>query len=328
MIGHYRFRLARDSSCLILVPRNFVFPYHSFVRLLLPLYSCCWYCCSSMSRTGPDSLTLFSLLPESLDDQRAISIIKHVNNRYLFSPMPDGTPALSIGLNNHRKSPKTLATLGRGPEADIYVEGPKISRIQCSFEINSDTGVIMFYDRSTACTSQVYGANATPFEHGRVPRRILVENDLNTVIGMGGERRSLIRFRLHWYQDQSQTAATIKGHDSVPCIRIENPRLARTVDEAPTEQPSQRETRIHTAGQRSLNIRYQVIKRLGAGAYGTVHKAVDVDSGVHLAVKLIERPVAGQESWKRALKREIEVLSTISHVSHFNSFHIVISSHC
>ncbi|KAN0073555.1 hypothetical protein V8E54_008775, partial [Elaphomyces granulatus] len=263
---------------------------------------------------------LFSLRPYH-KNERAERLVAHSNNGHNVSTLSDGTLALDVGFHLRGKSSKTLATLGRGVDADIYVEGSGISRVQCSFEIDLDTGVVMLYDRSFANSTQVFGENATPFERERDQRKVLVQKDLNTIIGMGGERRDLVQFELEWHQDPIQTAETIKDYDALPCGRVENPRLARTVDEAPTDLPSRRETRPHTPGQRQLKMRYVPVVggKLGSGQFGTVHKAIDVDSGKFMAVKILERPTRAskQEDWRQslyyALKREVETLSEISH---------------
>ena len=93
-------------------------------------------------------------------------------------------------------------------------------------------------------------------------------------------------------------AEAIKDYDAPSCGRVENPRLARTVDEAPTDLLSRRETRPHTPGQRQLKMRYvKVGPKLGSGQFGTIHKAINVDSGKFMAVEILEQPT-------RALKQE------------------------
>ena len=72
--------------------------------------------------------------------------------------------------------------------------------------------------------------------------RVLVQKGVNTIIGMGGDGRNLVQFQLEWHQDPTQTSETIKQYNALPCSRVENPRLARTVNEAPTELPSRRES--------------------------------------------------------------------------------------
>ena len=277
-----------------------------------------------MPRPCPHPLALFSLVPDD-ENKRAKDVVSHPNNSNLVSTLSNGKLALDVGFHIHGKSSKTLATLGRGINTDIYVEGSSIAKIQCSFEIDLDTGVVMLYNRSFANSTQVSGENAKPFERERDERKVLVQKGLNTIIGIGGERRNLVQFELKWHQDPTQTAETIKDYDTLPCGRVENPRLARTMDEAPTDLPSRRETRPHTPGQRQLKMRYMVGGMLGSRQFGTIHKAIDVDSGKFMAIKILERPTRAlkQEDWRQslyyALKREVETLSEISHVSKSSS---------
>ncbi len=257
-----------------------------------------------MARPHPHPLALFSLVP--LND-RALAVLTHPDNTGLVSTLADGRLGLDVGFHVGSSSRYTLATLGRSG-ADITVEGSSISRIQCSFEIHEEYDVVMLYDRSNSLSTQVSGTNATPFERGRA-RRIVMGIDFNTEIGIGGVSCDLIRFSLEWHQNTFDVEEQVKN-------RVDNPRLARTVDEAPTVLPSQRLTRIHTPGNREPRIRYAKLVELGRGQFGEVWKAVDVDLGRIFAVKMIKQPVLGFQAgaWV-VLKREVETLSQISHVS-------------
>ncbi|KAI9768629.1 MAG: hypothetical protein M1840_004826 [Geoglossum simile] len=266
----------------------------------------------------PHPLALFSLCPRN---ERAERVVSHPNNSHHRVSILDGgrlTYAIGIGFHTRGKSSTTLATLGRGVDVDIFVEGNSVSKLQCSFEINPGTGVVMLYDRSHCCTTRVSGENVMPFEYGRV-RRVLVQRGLNTVIGMGGERCDLVQFELVWYRDHGQTAETIKSVEALSYHQVENPRLTQTMDVAATELSSRRETRPHTPGNLQLKMRYVMRERLGSGQFGIVYKAIDVDSGKFMAVKIIRRPTEAleQEQWKAslyfALKREVETLSRIYH---------------
>jgi hypothetical protein len=289
--------------------------------LYLPSLSSAFYLIHHpiMPLPRPHPLALFSLVPKP-GNERAERIVAHPDNNHLVSTLSNGKLALDVGFHISGKSSKTLAKLGRGIEADIYVEGSSIAKTQCSFEIDIDTGVVMFCDRSFAKSTQVFGENATPFEHERI-RQVLVQHKLNTIIGMGGERRDLIQFELEWHQDPKQTAESIKHYEALPCGRVENPRLARTIDEAPTNLPTRRETRPRTPGS-LLKMRYVKCNELGSGQYGVVHKAIDVDLGKFMAVKIMRRPtrISKPEDWAiSALKREVKTLSEISHVSSVSS---------
>jgi serine/threonine protein kinase len=63
-------------------------------------------------------------------------------------------------------------------------------------------------------------------------------------------------------------------------------------------------------------VRYVKGILLGKGQFGTVYKAANVDSGKLMAVKLIHPPTTAgpQEEWIK-LRREVEILSRVSHVS-------------
>ncbi|KAH8669292.1 kinase-like domain-containing protein [Ilyonectria robusta] len=260
-----------------------------------------------MPRPEPHPLALFSLVPLN---ERANAVLAHQSNQHLVSWLKDGTLALDVGhIRPMSGGNVTLATLGRN--GDVIVEGSSIAKIQCSFEIEIDTKVIMFYDRSHAQTSQVFGDNATPFEYGRL-RKVVVQEKVNTIISMGGVGRNLVQFELKWHCRPDDTMERVKDRESGPLA--ENPRLARTIDEIDTVLPSRRETRIHTPGLQMPKTRYATIgDSLGSGQFGIVYKAVNLDTGKLMAVKIMERPAGpAQQEWMK-LKREVEILSRISH---------------
>ena len=196
-----------------------------------------------MHRPCPHPLALFSLHPVR-GNERGERVISHPDNSHHVSISPNGVLVLDVGLHIHGKSSQTLATLGRDRDADVYVEGSSIAKIQCSFEMDFDSGVVMLYDRSHGWTTQVFGENAMPFEYGRF-RKVLVQRGLNTTIGMGGVGCDLVQFELIWHQDPCKSAETIKKYEAQSYGQVENPRLARTVDEASTRLPSQRKTRMN-----------------------------------------------------------------------------------
>ncbi|KAI1292605.1 hypothetical protein F5Y03DRAFT_18937 [Xylaria venustula] len=150
-----------------------------------------------MPRPQPHPLALFSLKPLN---RRAHDVIAHPINDHLVSTLDDGTFALNIGhILSISGNTTTLATLGRN--ADIIVGGSSIAKVQCSFEIDPyNTNIVMFYDRSHSLSTQVFGENATPFEYER-PRKVVVHKAVNTMIGIGGEKRNLVLFELKWHYD-------------------------------------------------------------------------------------------------------------------------------
>lgn len=271
-----------------------------------------------MPRPYPHPLACFALEPKN---DRARSVLNHPENCAFVSTLSNGTLALDVGHIRSKSGNTTLATLGRG-DTDIFIEGSSTAKIQCSFEINPATNVVMLYDRSHGQTTQVFGEYSTPFESGRL-RKIVVQKELNTVIGMGGVERNLVQFELHWHHTKDEIIEKIKSRESSASGYEEHPRLARTViDQVDTVLPSRRETRIHTPGSQQLKMRYVTMAKLGAGQFAEVNKALDVDSGRLMAVKILKQAAGTtkrqQEEWKQsvhyALKREVDCLAKMDHV--------------
>ncbi|KAI1428209.1 kinase-like protein [Xylaria sp. FL1777] len=262
-------------------------------------------------RPEPHPFALFSLIPKN---DRAREVVNNPCNQQLTSKQVDGTLGLDIGhVLSKSGDSNTLATLGR--DGDIIVGGASIAKIQCSFEINRDTNVVMFYDRSHTQSSQVFGPFAIPFEYGRT-RKVVVHSNLNTIIGMGGVGRNLVEFELIWHSDAAETMKRVEERGKTACEL--NPCLARTIDDTDTVLPSGRETRIHTPGPSHRNIRPAIINQIGTGQFGVVYKAVDVDSGRLMALKRLRKPPGrSDQEWRTllssSLKREVHILSRMNH---------------
>lgn len=108
--------------------------------------------------------------PTNTYSSPAEAALAHPDNNHLVSWMRN-KPVLDVGHTRTISGDSaTLATLGRN--GDIKIQDHRIAKEQCSFEIDNETKVIMFHDRSIRCTCQVFGENAMPFEFGR-PRKLL-----------------------------------------------------------------------------------------------------------------------------------------------------------
>ncbi|EGC46549.1 CAMK family protein kinase [Histoplasma capsulatum var. duboisii H88] len=266
-----------------------------------------------MPRLDTHPLALFSLIPRN---ERAEAVVADPLNDHLASLL-EGILVLDIGLNVRSKSCNTLATLGRG-DVDVYVAGSSISKTQCSFERDPNTNVVMLYDRSHSQTTRVFGGDddeSMPFEYGRL-RKVVVQDKVNTMLGMGGEGRNLVLFGLKWHL--SATEMIGKNWKNISPDIEDNPRVARTIDDAETVLPSRRETRPHTSGRVGLKMRYATIDRIGSGKFGEVYKVVDADLGRLMAVKILKQAVSGATEEQEvasyyALKREVETLARFSH---------------
>ncbi len=58
---------------------------------------------------------------------------------------------------------------------------------------------------------------------------------------------------------------------------------------------------------------YEILRMLGEGGTARVYKALDVRSGKHVAVKVIEGPGAKTATWAQRLLREVDLLKSIRH---------------
>lgn len=273
-------------------------------------------------RRGRHDRALFTLVPHN---ERAKAILELTENE--VSELKGGILGLDVG---HKVSgsgdPWTLATIGRN--ADIKIQGAMISRIHCAFEIHKDSKLVLFHDRSSNQSCQVYGKqqgeDVFPFEPGR-PRKVVITNEVNRVIGIGGEKKDLLMFKVEWNSKVASIAGLVREITQRAKVSLEPlSHLALTADEPATELQSLRQTRLHTAGPQRLPMRSTRIDCLGSGSFGWVFKEIDVDLGVLMAVKMLKRANTKEfaKSWP-SIKREIEFLSAVNHVSTFPCFFVI-----
>ena len=280
-----------------------------------------------MSRP-PHPSALFTLVPTNDAARRAV---EHPSNLWLVSEI-DGRVGLDIGPHITSRARDTLATIGRS-NCDVIIEEPCISKLQCEFQV-LPTGVVLLRDHSSRHSTQVLGQNSMPYRSG--VRQVVVNAKRNTEVGMGFshifEEASLhfITFELVWHVKDhdkpitEEVLAKVKEHNGKDFAQEANPALARTIDLAPTTFPSARVTRIHTPGSQQTELRYDEVQRIGQGTFGTVFRAVDMDSGRLIALKKIhiaKNPEEGDEQWRQRwaenhvyIKREVETISSLHHV--------------
>ncbi|EQL33980.1 hypothetical protein RJZ90_002834 [Blastomyces dermatitidis] len=226
---------------------------------------------------------------------------------------------LNVGFQIGSAARYTLATLGRN--GDIVVDGPSISRIQCSFEILPEYDVVMLYDESTSQTTQVFGDEATPFRPG-CKRKVVVGERFNKIIGMGGIGCDQVQFEMVWHR------ANFKGEEEAK-NRIESALQARTMDNVPTVVPSEIPTPNQWPTIQQPTIRYKVLSVIGQGSFGVVYKAVNVDSGRTMAAKTIPQPQGGFQSqqkidWSERLWHSLGVLmlrNIVEYIHWYSSSH-------
>lgn len=259
---------------------------------------------------------LFALRPvndrakEVVNDPANASFVEFVENK----------PELRIGQHSSRSSAATLVAIGRHETNDIYVRNSSISRFQCTFEVNTETNIILLYDKSTINTTQVYGDKSKPFELGRA-RKVVVLPEWNTRLGIGGVKRDLYLFDIVWNMSSDAYSKVVKARQDAAGRLKEDSRRAPTADNADTVGPSQRLTRIHTPGCGGFPMRYIKTMDLGSGSFGTVAECIDADTGRIMAVKILKLPSPSdvdRVTIQTSIKREVEFLATLDHVSSYD----------
>ncbi|EHY60964.1 hypothetical protein ABEF92_004642 [Exophiala dermatitidis] len=171
----------------------------------------------------------------------------------------------------------------------------------------------MFVDRSRLHSTKI---DLDGFRvDGNFRQLVLKPKEKKYKISAGGEKADQFVFYLRGFKAAEDALQEVEKESQMVGARGQNPRWARTVEDAPIDLPTWYNTRLHTPAigvvQRAIDV-----GPLGKGAFGEVRKAVDRDSGCFIAVKKIELPprvefaVSNEEV---LLRREVKVLSSISH---------------
>ncbi|KAI9673178.1 MAG: hypothetical protein M1817_003040 [Caeruleum heppii] len=185
----------------------------------------------------------------------------------------------------------------------------------------------MLEDLSPGRTTCVTGRYATPFQPGR-KRRVAVGHRLNTELVLGQAAESdRFRFKLKWYHDRHKFppnyAASLAERriSLVECLSLRDWDARQAQRRAAAADTSS--VRSQGEDERQPILRYAEGPCLGSGSYGTVYKAVNVDTGRIIAVKVIEmarHEHSGQ--WRQKAKREVDIIAGLRHpciLGHFAS---------
>lgn len=286
-------------------------------------------CFAKSSESHP--LTLFTLIGRNAEAKK---VIEHPLNAHLVSVVEKENgirhAGLDIGFHILSKwdgaSNTTLATIGRGYGADIYVEHPEISRIQCSFSFDPKTGIVMIQDWSNSGrgygSTGFHGRNDQTFDPQESCRRVVITPFVNTQLGMGRISRNLLRFELVW-----QRTSSSKDNNRLPgsVYNIIDPRTAQALQnqtnvgislEMPVairnDRNADRAEEISVPStSRSRRIRPSRFSPIGQGISEKVSKAVHVDTGRLMAVKKIRIKDSEHDRWQA----EVKSLSNLNHVS-------------
>ncbi len=191
----------------------------------------------------------FLLMPAN---DAAVEAIRQRANEPYWYLLEDGTYALNVSFAPE-VSEVTLGSHG----ADIYLPDAKnadISRKHCIFVYGRQTGAVVLCDKSKRHNTEVFDVEADRIVPiSKVSNSVVVSRAFNRRIAIGYKKH--YQFHLHWNADVID-------------------------DYLGTDRGST------TFGPRGVReSRYMQGEDIGAGAFGTVWKAVDLRDGKAMAVK-------------------------------------------
>ena len=273
-----------------------------------------------MPRKQPHPQTILHLVPENDRARSALLLSDNMPfvslcmNQELTSEGSNGQLEYGLEIGYHvaaKPRPEVIVEIGRN--GDLLLPGSSISSVHFSFEIHPESKAVMFHDRSRLCSTKIDPFGFRPDGNFR---QLVLLPEVEYIIGAGGEKRNLYAFGIRWVNSAKALSQVAEGYNTAQ-RRPQNPRWSRTVDEALTELPSWYNTRLQTPSTCAIQ-RTTKGESIGEGMYGEVFKAVDLDSGCFIAVKIMKlcrakgMPVSELET---VMRREVKILSSISHVS-------------
>lgn len=270
-------------------------------------------------RRIPHIKTIFHLVPHE-ESPKAQQMLHSVDNQRFVSLCKQATRfgetekyGLEIGYHvSESRRARVIVEVGKN--GDLVMPGSSISQVHFSFEIHPESDQIMFVDRSRLNSTKI---EPDGFRGGGNFRQVVLKLETQYLIRAGGEKMDQYVFHLIAFKGKDGLAQQLQSEFQAIEAWGPDPRLARTVEDTPTDLSTWYNTRLHTpaigAVQRTVDI-----ERLGGGAFGEVFKAVDCDSGRTIAVKKVKLPrnesgAIDQQAMTR-LQWEVKILSTMSHV--------------
>jgi hypothetical protein len=204
-----------------------------------------------------------------------------------------------------------MARLGRN--ADLILQQRNVSAIHVSFELHPETRVVLLSVRAKRVSSVVVTPDGDLKEAEEE-----IEGDC--VLGYGKTYEVKIsgyRFRLIWRSRCSTTLRELASREYERVLEQQaNVRSRYLPTEPDSEAHTWHNTRIHTA--RRILFREADGKpreRIGGGQFGTVYRAVDLESGNAFAVKVMMlRAYPDPEHARAAAHREVKALQRLKHV--------------
>lgn len=222
----------------------------------------------------------------------ALNLMRDEANARFMHTDTKGFVSLRIGVDHIPKIPGQLITFGHDVARCDIVLPPGCSQMQCHFFINPSSGELLLRDDSPDRSTYLGGAKGRKLDLQNVePRQMVV---LQTEKGGYIMLPSGVQFIIAWDQPKEAFLAAKTKSNILPI----------------TEHISSSTGVYETRG-----LVHRQIRRLGRGSTATVYLTVDLYTGDHLAVKTFHFESKAQEEMvKSEVKRELSLLSMVSHV--------------
>ncbi|KJZ75827.1 hypothetical protein HIM_04651 [Hirsutella minnesotensis 3608] len=251
--------------------------------------------------------TIFHLEP---CNEAAKAAVQHPDNAPFLSSCPSCQLSLEIGyhVSSRPRGGQIIAKLGRGSDADLILLDKNVSQVHFAFEVHPISKAIILRVHPHRLRSVMISPPG--FREDQHIRQRVLAPQVNCDIYIKTGERSKMHFNVHWPRnDESTSQGVLQGFQAAE-ERAINPRWVRTADEADSDLQSWYKTRLKNPELENV-VRYALAReKIGEGGFGTVLKAIDLDSGHFIAVKYFkienERDVA-------KIHREIQTMQTLKH---------------
>lgn len=169
--------------------------------------------------------------------------------------------------------------------------------------------------RNTKVLSQGSDRQAFPFNDTLKDRKIVMTNRINTLLFMGGSNSDHFRFEVEWNASFETTRQVLQHHVQGLAKSAVQPGLSTQLSALQIEI-LEICLLVPPPGKAGRRIRYLKGVMLGDGGYGDVYRALNVETGDEMAVKVV-RPAgnwAHMDDAITGLKAEAAMLQAFAHV--------------
>lgn len=254
--------------------------------------------------------TIFHLRPIGPNTKQ---LLHYGSNSSLVSEDAEGELGFEVGY--HIARPDTalqggciIADMGRN--AAILLPNDSISRVHAQFCVHPESRALMF--------KVTIPKKGTVLIRGYTFRKFHNAEQIVLFHGMPYEisfqlPNGPFQFKVVWLHGNAKTLSIIKDGFSNAEHKAVLPALRRTPSLGDFDIANWYQSRIDDTDTTGPYIRdAHPISFIGAGSYGVVSKAIDMDSGHFIALKKI-RCITPRE--QLVIRREVETLKTLKHVS-------------